>query len=138
MRLLKQKDCDLCVWKSRLKSESRYLRAVLHCTSHFSVINLPYRVPLSAEGGHMLCFITRKLLCNCQVIVLTYLRVTVGPIVFQHQVLSSLFCTQDICLNVNPSLARVAQWFDLWPANQRVTGLIPSQGTCLGCGPGPL
>ena len=31
----------------------------------------------------------------------------------------------------------VAQWIEYQPANQRVAGLIPSQGTCLGCGPGP-
>ena len=31
----------------------------------------------------------------------------------------------------------MAQWIELRPANQRVTGLIPSQGTCLGCCPGP-
>ena len=24
-----------------------------------------------------------------------------------------------------------------WAMNQRVAGSIPSQGTCLGCGPGP-
>ena len=24
-----------------------------------------------------------------------------------------------------------------WSANWKVTGLIPGQGTCLGCGPGP-
>ena len=35
------------------------------------------------------------------------------------------------------TLAGVAQWIEHWPANQRVTGLIPSQGTCLGCRPGP-
>ena len=29
----------------------------------------------------------------------------------------------------------VAQWIERQPANQRVTGLIPSQGTGLGCGP---
>ena len=34
-------------------------------------------------------------------------------------------------------LACVAQWIELQPVNQRVTGLIPSQGTCLGCRPGP-
>ena len=34
------------------------------------------------------------------------------------------------------ALAGVAQWIELWPVNQRVTGLIPSQGTSLGCGPG--
>ena len=35
------------------------------------------------------------------------------------------------------ALAGVAQWTECWPANQRVTSLIPSQGTCLGCGPSP-
>ena len=34
------------------------------------------------------------------------------------------------------ALAGVAQEIELWPANQRVTSSIPSQGTCLGCGPG--
>ena len=37
----------------------------------------------------------------------------------------------------NLVLAGVAQWTEHWPVNQRVAGLIPSQGTCLGCGPGP-
>ena len=35
------------------------------------------------------------------------------------------------------ALASVAQWIECQPTNQRVTGLIPSQGTRLGCGPGP-
>ena len=35
------------------------------------------------------------------------------------------------------TLAGVAQWVEHQPANQKVTGLIPSQGTCLGCRPGP-
>ena len=35
------------------------------------------------------------------------------------------------------ALAGVAQWTECWPVNQGVTGSIPSQGTCLGCGPGP-
>ena len=35
------------------------------------------------------------------------------------------------------ALARVAQWIEHQPANQRVTGSIPSQGTCLAYGPGP-
>ena len=35
------------------------------------------------------------------------------------------------------ALAGVAQWIEHQPANQRVASLIPSQGTCLGCGPGP-
>ena len=35
------------------------------------------------------------------------------------------------------ALAGVAQWIKRRPVNQSITGLIPSQGTCLGCGPGP-
>ena len=35
------------------------------------------------------------------------------------------------------SLAGMAQWIEGRPTNQSVTCLIPSQGTCLGCGPGP-
>ena len=34
------------------------------------------------------------------------------------------------------ALAGAAQWIEHWPVNQRVSGSIPSQGTCLGCGPG--
>ena len=36
------------------------------------------------------------------------------------------------------ALAGVAQWTECQPVNQRVAGSIPSQGTCLGCGPGSL
>ena len=35
------------------------------------------------------------------------------------------------------ALVGVAQWIERRPENQRVAGLIPSQVTCLGCGPGP-
>ena len=35
------------------------------------------------------------------------------------------------------ALAGVAQWIEHQPVNQRVTSSVPSQGTCLGCGPGP-
>ena len=35
------------------------------------------------------------------------------------------------------ALAGVTQWIEQWPASPRVTGSIPSQDTCLGCGPGP-
>ena len=31
----------------------------------------------------------------------------------------------------------VAQWMECWPVNGKVSGLIPGQGTCLGCGSGP-
>ena len=35
------------------------------------------------------------------------------------------------------ALAAVAQWIECWPVNQRVTGSVPRQGTCLDCRPGP-
>ena len=38
---------------------------------------------------------------------------------------------------LNMAMAGVVQWIKHRPANQKVTGLIPSQDTCLGCGPGP-
>ena len=34
------------------------------------------------------------------------------------------------------ALASVAKWIECRPENRRVTGSIPSQDTCLGCGPG--
>ena len=37
----------------------------------------------------------------------------------------------------NGALAGVALWTERRPVNQGDTNLIPSQGTCLGCGPGP-
>ena len=39
--------------------------------------------------------------------------------------------------NTKLALAGVAQWIECCPANQKVASLIPSQGTCLGCGSGP-
>ena len=36
-------------------------------------------------------------------------------------------------INLKPStLAAIVQWIECWPENQRVSGLIPSQGTRLG------
>ena len=39
--------------------------------------------------------------------------------------------------NLKLALAGVAQWIEHWTAKQRVASSIPSQGTCLGCRPGP-
>ena len=39
--------------------------------------------------------------------------------------------------NTNLALAGVAQWIERQTAKQRITGSIPSQGTCLDCRPGP-
>ena len=35
------------------------------------------------------------------------------------------------------ALVDVAQWIEHWTVNQKVTGSISGQGTCLGCRPGP-
>ena len=40
-------------------------------------------------------------------------------------------------IKTSTTLTGVAQWTECWPANQRVPSSIPSQGTCLGCIPGP-
>ena len=39
--------------------------------------------------------------------------------------------------NEKGALAGVAQCIECRPVEQGVTGSIPSQGACLGCGPGP-
>ena len=56
----------------------------------------------------------------------------VGVIKHTHELILSLG------LKKNSALAGVAQWIECQSVNQRgVAGSIPSQGTCLGCGPGP-
>ena len=45
--------------------------------------------------------------------------------------------SESLKLNTVPALAGVAQWIEHQPKNQKVTGSIPSQGTCLCWGPGP-
>ena len=47
------------------------------------------------------------------------------------------FKPQDTLKGGRTALAGIAQWIEGWPEHQRVTGLIPSLGICLGCGPGP-
>ena len=43
----------------------------------------------------------------------------------------------DCILRSFQDLASVAQWVELQPGNQNVASSIPTQGTCLGCGPRP-
>ena len=43
----------------------------------------------------------------------------------------------SMCMKNIRVLAGVAQWIEHGPANQKVTGSTASQGTGLGCGPGP-
>ena len=38
---------------------------------------------------------------------------------------------------IHQALAGVAQRIEHWPANQKASSSIPSQGTCLGCQPDP-
>ena len=44
---------------------------------------------------------------------------------------------QKFIKNYVLALAGVAQWIEHQPVDQRVSSLIPSQGTCLGCRPCP-
>ena len=58
-----------------------------------------------------------------------------------------LFCQWGECMPIPRNLwrlkksvlalAAVAQRVECQPASRKVTSSIPSQGTCLGCGPGP-
>ena len=41
------------------------------------------------------------------------------------------------CNNKLMALAGIPQWVEHGPVNQRVTGSVPSRGTCPGCRPGP-
>ena len=54
----------------------------------------------------------------------------------KHTVPSTKLSTPPIKITFL-ALAGIAQWIECWPANQRVVASIPSQGACLGCGPGP-
>ena len=46
-------------------------------------------------------------------------------------------CYNRLLRKFSPALAGVAQWTEQQTVKQRVASSIPSQGTCLGCGPGP-
>ena len=54
-----------------------------------------------------------------------------------HLIVIPLFLFVGKLKKQKQNLPCVAQWIECQPVNQRVTGSIPSQGTCLGCGPGP-
>ena len=45
--------------------------------------------------------------------------------------------TCERILKEGSALGSVAQWIEYRPVNQKVEGLVPSHGTCLGCRPGP-
>ena len=45
--------------------------------------------------------------------------------------------TSNIKIHNDMALAGVAQWIEHQPVNGKVASSIPSQSTCLGCGPGP-
>ena len=57
-----------------------------------------------------------------------------NPIKYYLQ--ESYFNISTVKLKVKIALTGVAQWTGCWPVNQKVAGLIPSQGTGLDCSPG--
>ena len=53
-----------------------------------------------------------------------------------EEILNGIFSTHEKT-HIEAALAGVAQWIEHPPWKQRVAHWIPSQDTCLGCGPGP-
>ena len=51
--------------------------------------------------------------------------------------LTVLYLSKKFSKAWRPALLDMAQWIERWPANYKVASLTPSQGTCLGCRPGP-
>ena len=49
----------------------------------------------------------------------------------------NLVLTASYRKRIYPALTGVAQWIKCQPVNQRSASSSPSQGTCLGCEPGP-
>ena len=45
-------------------------------------------------------------------------------------------CRFGYLKKIERAVAGVAQWIEFQPVNQKVASSIPSQGSCLGCGPG--
>ena len=74
---------------------------------------------LAIESGHLL-------------IVLTLLSLSV-----KMRIIMVNYIDYGRKISMTIALVGVAQWIECRPANQRVAGSIPSQGTCLGCEPGP-
>ena len=58
-----------------------------------------------------------------------------GPIKLVFYLLFTLHLLPMLLKVLHLALAGVAQWIVCLPANQRVVGSIPGQGTCLGCRP---
>ena len=50
---------------------------------------------------------------------------------------SKFYAKEKNVLKRERALAGVAQWIECRSVNQRLASLIPHQGTCLACGPGP-
>ena len=102
-------------------------------------VHMEYKERLRATKNHQLAFqnyfpTPKYFLFYCvfcaPVSVSVFLCVSVSVHVYSPSASQSSSKTRE-------GPAGVAQWIERRPANQGVAGLIPSQGTCLGCGPGP-
>ena len=59
-------------------------------------------------------------------------------IVYNRQEMEAAQVSINRCVHkTTMGLVGVAQRIECWPVNQKVTGLISNQDTCLGCRPGP-
>ena len=85
---------------------------------------------LLVKSGSSLCQVS-VILSEWNVLILTF---CVG-LTFQtgDTIVNNLTISPGCCGSVDWALAGTESWL----ANYGVTGSIPSQGTCLGCGPGP-
>ena len=68
---------------------------------------------------------------------MTYQSVYNKDIYEVESIWPSAHCLQSYQNYLKEALTGVAQWVECCPANQDITGLIPSWGIGLGCGPGP-
>ena len=74
------------------------------------------------------CLFFKRFLC---------IKAVVKRFTFQNQAHIRLWIRFQLSKDIDQALAGIALWIEHGPANQRVAGSIPSQGTCLGCRPGP-
>ena len=83
-----------------------------------------HKIAILQEGIHGICVILRVNSMSSRVYTL-----------FWDFYMCKSACVIRIINIMLSALAGLVQWVGHHPAIQRVTGMIPGQGTCLGCGP---
>ena len=133
-------------WKSRDKEESHRLR-LPPCLSPTGIITpLNFFLLILREGErfvvplnlqihwlNLVCAMNRDQTCNLGIPELRSNQLSFPARAYNYTFKNLRTFQKNGLL----ALAGVVQWIEHKPANQRVAGSIPSQGICLGCGPGP-